>query len=346
MSKMIVLCGFIACAVMVTGCKEKKTGYSGEELFDRVTMERSSSSASATLHVGVDGPWELYAGTSSGSIDMSEPVLKGEGRGSFGFAVDPEKRGYYQFVSGADRALLAERRLGLEGVFNFRDLGGYPAMDGKHVKWGKFFRSDDLHGLTPADKAYLGNIPLVSVVDFRAEQEAAAAPDQLPSDGTRYYPLPISPGDMSDVSAFGERTAAGIIDLMEQMNEQFVTTPEFIAQYREFFRLLHGENNIPLVFHCSAGKDRTGMGAALILSALGVDEDIIMQDYLLSNKYIISKYSSYIGANPELEPLFSVRSEYLRAGLDKIKEEYGSVENFLTDRLGVDIDSFRKMYLE
>lgn len=343
---MIFLCGFIACAVLVTGCKEKKTGYFGEEVFDKVTMERSSSSDSATLHVGIYGPWELYVGASTDNISMSGPILNGEGPGSFGFDVNPEKREYYQFVSGAGRALLAERHLGLEGVFNFRDLGGYPTMDGKHVKWGKLFRCDDLHGLTPADKVYLNSIPIVSVVDFRAEQEAAAAPDQLPSEGTRYYHLPISPGDMSDVSAFGELTAEGVIDLMAQMNEQFVTTPEFIAQYREFFRLLQDESNIPLVFHCSAGKDRTGMGAALILSALGVDEDIIMEDYLLSNKYIISKYSSYIGANPELEPLFSVRYEYLRAGLDKIKEEYGSVENFLTDQLDIDIASFRRMYLD
>ncbi len=346
MSKMIFLCGFIACAVMVTGCNGKKTGYSGEELLGKVTVERSSSGASATLNVEVDGPWELYAGDSTADISMSEPVLKGEGRGNFGFAVDPEKRQYYQFTSGGNSALLAERHLGLEGVFNFRDLGGYPAAEGKHVKWGKFFRSDDLHGLTPADKVYLASIPVVSVVDFRAEQEAAAAPDRLPSDDTHYYHLPISPGDMSDVSAFGELTAEGIIELMGQMNEMFVTTPEFIAQYREFFRLLQDEGNIPLVFHCSAGKDRTGMGAALILSALGVDGEIIMQDYLLSNKYIISKYSSYIGSNPELEPLFSVRSEYLRAGLDKIKEEYGSVDNFLKDQLNVDIAAFRRKYLE
>lgn len=346
MKKISFMLGFIACAVLGTGCNGNKTGYAGGELFDKVTMERSSSASSATLRVGVNGPWELYAGSSTDKISMSESVLEGEGDGSFEFAVTPERREYYQFVNGENMALLAERHLALEGTFNFRDLGGYPTKDGKHIKWGKLFRSDDLHGLTPADKVYLGSIPIVSVVDFRAQQEADNAPDRLPSADTRYYPLPIAPGDMSDVSVFGELTSEKISGLMEQMNVQFVSTPEFVARYREFFRILQDGGNIPLVFHCSAGKDRTGMGAALILSALGVDEGIIMGDYLLSNEYIISKYASYIGSNPELEPLFSVRREYLQAGMDEIRGRYGSVEAFLTGELGVDLASFRRMYLD
>lgn len=136
-----------------------------------------------------------------------------------------------------------------------------------------------------------------------------------------------------------------IDSLMMEMNILLVTDPDCINRYKKFFELLQNKSNTPLLFHCSAGKDRTGMGAALILSALGVDEQTIMKDYLLSNIYLANKYSKMKAANPNLSSLFEVKPEFLQAGLDKIKNDHGNVENFLTKMLNIDIAKMREMYL-
>lgn len=100
---------------------------------------------------------------------------------------------------------------------------------------------------------------------------------------------------------------------------------------------------MPLLYHCTARKDRTGMSTVLILYALGADDKTVMDDYLLSNKYIEAKE---IKAYPNLLGLFSVKSEYLQAGLDAIKKNDGNVENFLTQKLNVAIKEFRELYLD
>ena len=132
---------------------------------------------------------------------------------------------------------------------------------------------------------------------------------------------------------------------MKDMNILLVTDSACIHQYKEFFKLLQNGDDIPLMFHCSAGKDRTGMGAALVLSALGVDEQTILKDYLLSNTYLANKYAGLKSQYPTISSLFEVKPEFLQAGLDKIKKDHGSVENYLTKVLGVDIQKMREMYL-
>jgi len=109
--------------------------------------------------------------------------------------------------------------------------------------------------------------------------------------------------------------------------------------------LQNPDGNVPLLFHCTAGKDRTGMSAALILYALGADDKLVMDDYLLSNKYIEAKFAKEIKAYPNLLGLFSVKKEYLQAGLDAIKKNDENVENFLTKKLHVDIKKIRSLYL-
>ena len=132
---------------------------------------------------------------------------------------------------------------------------------------------------------------------------------------------------------------------MMQMNTLFVTDSTFVDKYRIFFRLLQDEQEVPLLFHCSAGKDRTGMGAALILYALGVDEATIMQDYLASNIYLDNKYAKELERNPEPKSVLTVKREFLQAGIDRIKQDHGSVENFLKNVLKVDLAKFKERYL-
>lgn len=108
---------------------------------------------------------------------------------------------------------------------------------------------------------------------------------------------------------------------------------------------MQDEVNLPLVFHCTAGKDRTGMAAYLFLYSLGVDEETIFSNYLDSNKYLQGKYGTYIQAYPALAPLLTVDRRFLEAGVKRIREEHGSVEKYLKEVVEVDIDKMRSIYL-
>jgi protein-tyrosine phosphatase len=129
------------------------------------------------------------------------------------------------------------------------------------------------------------------------------------------------------------------------LNRSLVSDSEYINCYRNYFALLNNESDVPLLFHCSAGKDRTGMAATLTLYALGVDEQTIMEDYMLSNTFLGDKYASYIAQYPNLGTMFQVRPDYINAGIEAIRSQYGSVENYLTSVLNVDIEKLRAKYL-
>lgn len=154
-------------------------GYAGEDLSSKVTVSRDREEKTAVLTVTLPGEWELYAGAAPETIDLSAPILTGSGAGSYTLPVPAGTRSYFQFETGGNRAILAERQLPMSGGFNMRDLGGYRTSDGRHVKWGRIIRSDDLHSLTNEDLAYLASIPVKTVADFRSLQEVRAMPDKL-----------------------------------------------------------------------------------------------------------------------------------------------------------------------
>ena len=220
------------------------------------------------------------------------------------------------------------RLLPVEGVYKMRDLGGYPAAGHKHVKWKTFIRSGDLNKLTESDLAYLASLSIRTDIDFRSIQEKKVAADRIPATVTQYIPLSIEAGDMTDMAHFN-------------LNIQYAQDT-----YREFFRIVSEERNTPLLFHCSAGKDRTGIAAALLLGALGVDRKVIMEDYMLSAEYLKGKYDAIVQAHPEFAPLTTVRKEYLEAAFQTIDSDYQGLENFLRNQLGADIDRLRALYTE
>jgi protein-tyrosine phosphatase len=241
------------------------------------------------------------------------------------------------------------RYLPIAGCFNFRDMGGYQTPSGKQVKWGKVFRSDNLWNLTSNDLEYLNNIPLRTIVDFRSEQEIEEAPDRKPASVMDSYALTITPGHQSDVND-PEKMSALVADngerFMMEVYESFVTDPSIIARYRTFFSLLQDENRLPLLFHCTAGKDRTGIGAALFLASLGVDEETIYEDYMLSNRNLDKKYKEILDVYPNMSALLEVRPQYLQVALEQIGKHYGRIENYLRDVLKADPDGMKKLYLE
>jgi protein-tyrosine phosphatase len=227
------------------------------------------------------------------------------------------------------------RHFNLAGASNFRDLGGYPGTDGRIVRWRQIFRSNHLGHLTEADINALRPLGLKSAFDFRGTEERVAATCGLAE--IAVHSLPIEP---TVVAALRARLAEGLalsstdaLDVMRDSYRNYVryNTPSF----RAFFAHLL-EDRAPLVIHCTAGKDRTGFACALILHALGVAEEVIAEDYLLTNRF----YRRDPGTSSDLpddvkQVLGSVEGSFLAAAFEAISADYGDLESYFSDGLGL-----------
>lgn len=241
--------------------------------------------------------------------------------------------------------ILPSRSLPLAGASNFRDLGGYVGHDGRTVRWRQLFRSDHLAGLSPQDHAVLAELGITRAVDFRGRAESAALAYALP--GVAYHPLVIEPTVVQrafELQREGRRlTAEDAVGLMQQTYRGFVhdNAPRFATLFQ---LLLEGDQPDPLVFHCTAGKDRTGFAAALILLALGVPRDVVMQDYLLTNELYRRPEGAGRHASEEvLSVIWRVQEDFLNAALHLVDQDFGGVQPYLVDVLGVDAAAQREL---
>ncbi|GHV15792.1 protein-tyrosine-phosphatase [Spirochaetia bacterium] len=239
------------------------------------------------------------------------------------------------------------RLLPLEGLYNVRDLGGYPAagepfgsLGTRQVAWGRLYRAGDFGNLTPQAKGYLEGRNIRTIVDFRDDDERAASPDGEIATVRNNISLPIFAANIVDLSKLKAGTDGEAV--MEELYRAMVV--EIRTQYRSFFRILQDRDSAPLIFHCSAGKDRTGVGAALILAALGADRETIFRDYLLTGEYLKGKYDHWLTSAPYLEPVLMVRQRYLAAAFDAIDTRFGGIESYLREEMGADIDLLRELY--
>jgi protein-tyrosine phosphatase len=240
--------------------------------------------------------------------------------------------------------------LGLASQPNLRDLGGYAAADGNHIKKGMLFRSGDLSGLSDADLKVLEAHGIAHDVDLRSDFEVAASADRVPA-GARYHNLPLIRGSV-DLKAFLADVLSGKLDARASMIEGSSHPEDFaLESWRQLFGLL--AEGRPVLWHCTAGKDRAGMTTALVLSALGVERDMIIQDYLKTNRFLAAqKEATIAGLNKKgtpgerLRPILGVEREYIEAWFKGVEREWGSVQVLLTDVLGADIGALRAHYLE
>ena len=253
------------------------------------------------------------------------------------------------------------RHVPLAGQPNFRDLGGYAAGDGRRIRWGAVYRSGELSQLSDADVGKLGELGIRTVVDLRSPEEVSARGEgRLPS-GAQLLPLPITSSDMFAklIPMFLKGDFSQVPpDLLDQVNRMLVS--EFTAQYTGLLRALSDPANRPLVFHCTQGKDRAGFGAAMVLSALGVPWETVVEDYLLSNHFRKEENDKMLGmirgfaANhdgPEgeevafsrVEGLLYVKEQSLQAAHAEIIERHGSVEVFLTEGLGCSTEGLAQL---
>ncbi len=236
-------------------------------------------------------------------------------------------------------------KLDFEGSHNFRDMGGYPLTDGRKVKRGLLYRSDHLGRLTDVDQQLLEEIGIRTVVDLRRAEERADAPDRVDNPAVNQVWLPVE-AEGADVISIrramerGEVSAEGASDFLREANRHFVGV--FAPVFRNFLHMLLDESVYPLVFHCSAGKDRAGFAAAMSLYALGADDDTVMHDYLATNhctaNYVDGIIDGLSDSEFNVEPqavrnLMQVVPEYLTQGLDIIYKERGGMAAYLQDSL-------------
>lgn len=245
-----------------------------------------------------------------------------------------------------------QRHIPLQGSSNFRDLGGYLGHQGRSVRWGQVFRSDHLADLTAADLAQLDALGVARAVDFRGQEEADFQGYHWPQ--LVQHHLAIEPtlvqAAMQLLKNGGHLSAADTVVLMQDTYRSLVL--EHAPTFARWFALLL-EDARPLVFHCTAGKDRTGWAAALLLHVLGVAQPTIAQDYLLTNQLYtrpaaLAAQAAEVVPQDVLQVLWTVQPAFLEAAYAAVQQHWGGMDAYLQAALGLDADmqaALRARYL-
>jgi protein-tyrosine phosphatase len=246
------------------------------------------------------------------------------------------------------------RHVVLDGATNVRDIGGYRSSCGLEVLRGRLFRGDSLSQLSEPDVARLDGLGLRTVIDFRTPGEILlSGADRLPC-GIEFASLPVTGGDLGAVyeliaSGDHERQRGELGDgqaasLMVEINRGFVADARQREAFGAALRLVCAPGRLPLLYHCSSGKDRAGWMTAIVLTALGVPRELVLRDYLLSNDFHRTAYQKLrmdliktgIVADAELlRPVMEQSATYLGAAFEEADRRYGSFGRFLTRGLDV-----------
>ncbi len=239
------------------------------------------------------------------------------------------------------------RTIALDGAVNLRDFGGYTTADGRRVRRGRLFRSGSLARLTAEGQRGFEALAVRLICDLRRPDERAGEPTPFPVEVVPRLEIAIDPGSAPTLR---QRLADGVLDLEERIDFMIAINRELARDHaddyaRMFAGLLDMEEGAFLV-HCAAGKDRTGFACALILHALGVPEQTVLEDYLLTNAHVdVDTYLARVAADLEphrrpdpesLMALAGVRTEYLRAAYEVIEAEFENVERYIERAVGLD----------
>ncbi|MEU6846615.1 tyrosine-protein phosphatase [Streptomyces sp. NPDC046716] len=256
-------------------------------------------------------------------------------------------RQWFDLVPDHGKGLhLADRLVKLDGTVNFRDAGGYRTADGHWVKMGEIYRSDALDKLTAADLAKLKRLGIDTDFDLRMASERSAAPDRVPS-GTSYVVADVLGGQ--DTGTTLPTTEAAAVAMMTDGEKFMVSGASAKAAYQKVFSGITDGDSV--LFHCTAGKDRTGWANAALLTALGVPRETVMADYLASNDYRAEANAAALASMPPeqakvYKPLLDVRAEYLNSGFDEVEKTFGSFRAYEQRGLGLDPAELRTLKAE
>lgn len=239
-------------------------------------------------------------------------------------------------------------KLPFQGANNFRDMGGYPCADGRHIRSGQVFRSDHLGNLTEEDQVLLRQLGVKTVIDLRQKRERAENVDRIDDLEINQIWLPID-AQGADIHELRRRLEDGSMDAEEARSHLIAVNREFVRDFshvfRRFMELLLEPDHYPLVFHCTAGKDRAGFAAALFLIAAGASKETVFHDYLSTN-HCTAEFLDAILTNLEQMPdirasadaitaLLQVEAAYLEEAFTTIDSMHHSLDNFLEQALGM-----------
>jgi len=258
----------------------------------------------------------------------------------------------------------AHRLLNFEGIANFRDLGGYANEQGQQVKWGVLYRSGTFAHSSRADLQGLQQLQLATLIDFRSSGEKEEEPNQRPQPASfTVVEIPtLDEGNKALVGEVMERVESGNFDgfdpdqFMLTANRQFAT--EFTPQFRQFIHTVLDAGGKPVVWHCSAGKDRTGFASAILLRVLGVPQETVMRDYMESKQHALEARKNQLlllrvfkgeEAADKLAIMMGVEEAWLRAAFAEIDAQWGSFDNYIREGLQLsdgDIAQLQNQLLE
>lgn len=321
---------------------------------------------------------KLYYSKNINSFEKEDYIGTYDGN-EFNFPrIFSDKRVYYH-LELSDNSIIhfGERILKIPGMYNLRDMGGYPTKDGRHVKWGILYRSDQLFNAEENSVEYLESLNIKTIVDLRSKTEIEIHPNielksvkqQLNFDPNAHiaaFAGSLQNNELDNKNDMIERAKNELAKNpmaadMHMINQQesFVTTQEAQKAFKEALSLLKDKNNAPILHHCKGGKDRTGFMSMMELVILGVDEEYIMKDYMLTREARKDKnkryYNNFLKMTQNEQyaqfyySLFDTKESYLQAAIDKINSLYPTLLGYakevynLTDK---DIDTIRSIYLE
>lgn len=332
------------------------------EGFQQAAVQRQQEDLCITWEGDNLGTVAIYMDEDPDFQESSASLLGKTVEKQYTVAVSAEKRPYFLLAAeNGARIRTAERVIPMDGLVNFRDLGGYLTEDGRRTRWGRLLRSAAHDGLTDRDVAFLQHIGLKTVVDYRNSFEETEHPDREIAGVSYQHLRPFEERNATNVmdsQQFRQGSAEDAARMLEDCNRSLASQPLCNKAYQGLVRIALDPAQVPMVQHCTAGKDRVGVGSATLLLALGVPRETIMADYLLSNENRIS--ANKLNMRNEdtqlsleqlkmFEALTKVHEEYLGAFFDEIDKVWGGTEGYLKKGLGLtddDLDRMKELYLE
>ncbi len=272
------------------------------------------------------------------------------GRSATITGLDPDRRWYFTVIGVEGRPeMVATRAVHVQGASNVRDIGGYTTATGQKTRWGHVFRADSLSNLTDAGTAYLDHAGIHSVIDFRGPEEIAAAGADRVSARTDVIHIPLlDDSTHAFAAAMTAAIATGnqniVIDMLGDGKSKEISDSGFVNQisrkmtmdgYADTLRRIAATEGKPILYHCAGGKDRTGMMTAILLGILGVTDEAIVEDFILSNEFNqvvnLQRYAMLESHGIDIElirPLTEQRPGQIKAALQVIRERYGNWDVF------------------
>ncbi|MCL2335082.1 MAG: tyrosine-protein phosphatase [Endomicrobia bacterium] len=292
------------------------------------------------------GNFKVFSGNSEKSMEK-EVFLRSSGKSISVRSNFPQERLLFKISKddNPDFFYVSERHIPMRGTPNFRDLGGIVNKHGRQIKWGKFFRSGNISSLTDEDLEYFKTLKIKKVIDLRSRAEIEREPEKLPRGGhIKYINVPIS-----NPAEFGKlveemKNSSGAQNAVDAV--MLKGAHDFTSALAEFKPVIDAMiEGGPFLCHCSAGKDRTGIASALILSILDVEKAAVLEDYMLSNEYTVPYFSKYISFITELgipediaRAASGVKKEFLETTLNDIGIKYGSFDEMAKEVFGIDAE--------